>query len=349
MAQATAGAGMNEKMKWGVLGTGHITRKLIEAIQKSSNAQVTMIGGRNAEKARALADEYNIARAGNFDDLLNDGEVLAIYNATPNGLHAEWTIKACAAKKHTLCEKPMSLLPAEVEAIFDAARENGVLVMEAFMYRFHPQWQRVAEVLASGRIGRVRHLRAIFSFFSGDFSNIRFSRELQGGALADVGCYCVNFARTVAAMCDPHSQPVAVSAMAQWQGYPNNVDEILSGALRFSDGVTAEIFCGLRANAGGFAEIFGEKGKLEIPNPWFGGETGSLVVHAEGETETLEFAGANNYILEVEHFSRAIAGGEELFLSPDDALANARVLDALLRSAREGREIEVSRNSINNS
>jgi len=327
--------------KWGILGTGKIARTLLTAIGEAENAEAVFIASRDPEKARALADEFGVARVGTYDELLEDAEVEAVYNSFPNSLHPEWSIKCARAKKHILCEKPLSLYTARVEEMFQVAREEGVLAMEAFMFRFHPQWPRLQQILNEGTIGKVRLLRSAFSFCMDDFSDARFSTEMEGGALSDVGTYCVNYSRTVAKMTNPDAVPIAVFAQAQfYQGETKNVDEILSGSIRFSDGLLAQFFCGLRAGFIGDTEVFGEAGVIKLPNPWFGGEEGEMIVNGE----KVEFPGAKNYVLEVEHFSNAIQKGlkmEELFLTPEDSIMNVRVLEAMLKSAREGREVAV--------
>ena len=327
--------------KWGILGTGKIARTLLKAIGDSSNAEAVFIASRDAQKARALADEFGVARAGTYDELLLDEEVEAVYNSFPNSLHPEWSIKCARAKKHVLCEKPASLYAWRVEEMFDVARVEGVLVMEAFMYRFHPQWARLQQILDEDTIGKVRLLRSAFTFTMDDFSDARFSFDMEGGALSDVGTYCVNFSRTAAKMANPQAVPVAVFAHAQFhENKTENVDEVLSGVIRFNDGLLAQFFCGLRASFIGDTEIFGETGKIKMPDPWFGGETGQIILN----DESLEFPGANNYVLEVEHFSNAIQNKisiDELFLTPQDSIINARVLEALLQSAREGREVAI--------
>ena len=327
--------------KWGVLGTGKIARTLLTAIGEAENAEAVFIASRDPEKARIMADEFGVARAGTYDQLLEDAEVEAVYNSFPNSLHPEWSIKCARAKKHILCEKPLSLYTARVEEMFQVAREEGVLAMEAFMFRFHPQWPRLQQILDDGAIGKVRLLRSAFSFCMDDFNDARFSTEMEGGALSDVGTYCVNYSRTVAKMINPNAVPVAVFAQAQfYQNETENVDEVLSGMIRFRDGLLAQFFCGLRAGYIGDTEVFGEGGVIKLPNPWFGGEEGEMIVNGE----KIEFPGAKNYVLEVEHFSDAIQKGlkmEELFLTPEDSIMNVRVLEAILKSAREGCEVEV--------
>src|SRR5262245_9159437 len=199
-------------LRWGVISTGWVARTFISALRDSEDQRVVAVASRDGARAAALAAEFGVPRAyGAYAELLADPEVEAVYIGLPNSLHAEWTIAAVRAGKHVLCEKPLAVSRAEAEAMFEAARAAGVWLMEAFMYRFHPQTLRVQELITSGAIGQVRLIRAIFCFTVADPNNVRLSAELAGGALMDVGCYPLNFARMIAG-----TAPERVAAAARW-------------------------------------------------------------------------------------------------------------------------------------
>ncbi|MDQ3812661.1 MAG: Gfo/Idh/MocA family oxidoreductase, partial [Armatimonadota bacterium] len=309
-------------LKWGVLGTGRIARKLLTAIQKVDAAQAWAVASRKADRARQTADEFAAPRGYTYDDLVNDPEVEVVYNSLPNALHAEWTIRLLEAGKHVLSEKPFSATVWEAEEMMRAARTNNVLLMEAFMYRFHPQWRRVEEIVRSGHIGTVRFIRSAFMFRMDNFEDIRFSAPLAGGALMDVGCYCVNFSRYIASLENPGTEPVAVYAAANFHanddGSPG-VDETLAGTLRFPAGVLAQFVCSLRMPGGVMGEIVGDRGKIEIAHPWLGGNPPKITVTTGGTTSVEEIPEADNYAAEVAHFCDCILHGTPLLLPPEDA------------------------------
>src|SRR5262245_19594215 len=238
-------------MRWGVISTGWVARTFIGALRASDEAQVVAVASRASERATALATELGVPRAyGASAELLADPEVEAVYIGLPNSLHAEWTIACARAGKHVLCEKPLATSRAEAETMFEAARDAGVWLMEAFMYRFHPQTLKVQELIAEGAIGEVRLIRSTFSFTVADPNNVRLSAELAGGALMDVGCYAVNFARMVAGAAPEH-----VAAVARWA--PSGVDEMLAGTLEYPGGAVAQITCSLNASRVHSAHVIG--------------------------------------------------------------------------------------------
>lgn len=325
---------MNErKVRWGIIGTARIAEKLIRGIQVSQNGELLAIASRTEEKARAFAKQHDIPRAyGSYEALLSDPEIEAVYNPLPNSLHGEWTIKAIEAGKPTLCEKPMACNAAEAQQMIDAARSHNVLLMEAFMYRFHPQMIRLKEILDQGAIGELRVIRTAFTFGLYDLNNVRLKKELCGGAVMDVGCYCVNFSRYVAG-----SEPTEVFAVAHI-GPKSGVDEMMAGTLIFSNGVVAQFDCSFRSAGRAFCEVVGSEGKIDVPSPWVPGSVpGRLIVTRRGTSETIEAGVADPYQLEVEHFGACILEGTPLFLPPEEGLKNMRVIDALYRSARDGR------------
>lgn len=331
-----------DPVRWGVLGTGRIARKLLKAIESADSAKVAGIASRDVAGAQGLATEFGLASACSYDDLIADPSIEAIYVSLPNALHAEWAIRAAKAGKHILCEKPLATSVAEADAMIAAAQAHNVLLMEAFMYRFHPQWRRVAEIIREKRIGTVQFVRSSFTFRMDDAADIRFSAELAGGALMDVGCYCVNFARFVAGAGEPDYKPQSVSAMAQWR--PDGiglVDETLVANMKFPNGVLAQFVCSLQMRGATKAKVVGDEGHLEISNPWFGAAPTSLSVTCGSETHPEEITNVNSYVAEVEQFSNCIRTGAPLPLPIEDARANMQTIEALLIAARERREVEL--------
>jgi predicted dehydrogenase len=319
-----------QKVRWGVLSTSNIGRRaVLPAIQRSSNGELVAVASRDAHKAGAFAGELSIPRAyASYDQLLADREIEAIYIPLPNSMHHEWTIQAAQAGKHILCEKPLALNAAECAAMEAAAKADGVLLMEAFMYRFHPQTARVIELLRQGVIGEPRLVQAAFTFRLTNPANIRLQPELGGGSLMDVGCYCVNISRTLFG-----AEPVEVQAFANWGA--SGVDEQLLGSLRFASGGYAQFDSALTLARREHYQVVGTEGVIEVPVAFLPGQgdTTIRIRDAAGErTETI--AGADEYQLMVEHFAACVRGQATLRYPPAEAAANMRVIEALYRSAR---------------
>lgn len=333
---------MPAKLRWGILSTARIGRTaVIPAIQQSRNGVVAAIGSRRLAAAQEVAQAANIPLAlGSYEELVASPEVDAVYIGLPNNLHKEWTIRAAEHGKHVLCEKPMALNAAEVEEMIAAARRRGILLMEAFMYRFHPQFARLKELIAGGAIGDVQVIRSAFGFLmKNPDTNIRMKPELGGGALMDVGCYCVNMSRLIAG-----AEPVEARANAVFGS--TGVDETLLGILRFPGDVTAHFDCSFRVDYREWLEVQGNAHRIELPRPIKPGaraaelylrydETGSETA----KTSLLTAPAANHYRLMVQHFADAVLHGTPLDYPPEDGLANMRVLDALYESARTGRAV----------
>lgn len=318
-------------LNWGILSTARIgTKSVIPAIQLSSNGSVIAICSRNLDAARQVAAQFGIPRAySNYQALLDDPDVQAIYNPLPNNLHRDWTIRAAEKGKHILCEKPLALNAAECDEMIDACRQHGVLLMEAFMYRFHPQMARVKALIAGGAIGQITLIRAAFTFLLSDIQNIRLQKELGGGSLMDVGCYAVNVARFVTG-----AEPVEVQAMANF-GSASQVDETFAGLLRFPGGEIALINSSFRSVFCQSVEIVGSAGKIEIGRPFNPRtEPAPLLVTRGDETETILVPGANHYQIMVEHFADCIQSGQPLRYPPEDGRNNMRVIDALYQAAK---------------
>lgn len=321
-------------LRWGILSTAKIGRNaVIPAIQASGSGAVVAVASRDTDRARAFAAELSIpSHHGSYEALLEADDVDAVYIPLPNGLHREWTLKAAEAGKHVLCEKPLGLTAAECEDMDAAARDNGVKLMEAFMYRFHPRTERVIELVRGGAVGPLRALQASFTFRLTEPGNIRLDPELGGGALMDVGCYCVNVARTLAG-----AEPVEVHAIASWT--ESGVDEQMAGTLRFEDGLFAQIDCALSLERRQRYVAAGPDGYLDVAAAFVPG-TGTTKIEEQrghGETTTHTVDGADQYQLMVEHFAECVANDEDVRYPATEAAANMRVIEALYESARTGR------------
>lgn len=335
---------VERKLRWGILSTARIgIRTVIPAIQQSHNGIVAAIASRDAQSARETAQALGIPRAfGSYDALLDSPDIDAVYIPLPNSLHKEWSIRAATRGKHILCEKPFALNASQVDDMIAAARQHRVLLAEAFMYRFHPQFTRVKELIAEGAIGKVQVIRSAFGFQLDDLNNIRLRSELGGGSLMDVGCYCVNASRWIAG-----AEPVAAQASAVF-GEKSQVDEALSGILRFPNGVAAHFDSSFRSAYREWLEIQGAEGRLELERPFRShavGGVGQVILHRKDNTRQ-EFTtpAVNQYQLMVEHFADAALNGKALLYPPEEGRANLRVMDGLSESARSGRAIELPAN-----
>ena len=312
-------------VRWGILSTAHINRKLLAGAARSGEVEVVAVGSRDLSRARAFADEHGIPTAyGSYEELLADPAVEAIYNPLPNNMHCEWSIRALEAGKHVLCEKPMSSIPDEVEAAFAAAERAGRLLMEAFMYRHNPQTKRLAELVAEGAIGELRLVRSAFSYGLYDTENIRLRTDLEGGALMDVGCYNVSGSRLLA------GEPERVWGEA-WFG-PTGTDWVFTGTMRFPGDVIATFDCGTAMVERDELEAIGTEGALFVDDPWHCDVPGIELRRGDG-VERIELDYEDSYRLELENLSDAIRGEGKPLLDREDAVAQARVLEALHTSA----------------
>jgi predicted dehydrogenase len=322
-------------LRWGVFSTAKIgIEKVIPATVAAARCEVVAIASRDLGRARATASGLGIARAfGSYEDLLADPDVDAVYNPLPNHLHADWTIAAAVAGKHVLCEKPLATTAAEAELMIQACEAEGVLLMEAFMYRLHPTWEAVRDLLASGRIGELRAVQSWFSYFNDDPNDIRNQLDAAGGALYDIGCYCVNLSRMLFG-----AEPIRVQGTVT-RDPVTEVDILTSGILDFDDGI-ASFTCSTRAEPDQRVHIYGTEGRisLEIPFniPW--DRPTRVFVTAGGdppvrpETEVLTFDPANEYSIQAERFAAAALDGGPVPIPPSDAVDNLRVIEELFRA-----------------
>jgi D-xylose 1-dehydrogenase (NADP+, D-xylono-1,5-lactone-forming) len=313
-------------LRLGLLSTARINDEILAAANQSGRVEIVAVGSRESAKADAYAAEHGIPRAhGSYETLLADAEVDAVYISLPNALHHEWTMKALAAGMHVLCEKPYSRHPEEVEAAFAAAESAGLALMEAFMYRHHPQTRLVEQLVSEGALGRLRSIRACFTFPLTDFTNVRASTDLDGGALMDVGCYCVSGARLLA------GEPVSVSAV-RVDG-PTGVDMALYGTLRHEDAVVTQFEASFLAPRRQRLEIVGQDAVLTVQSPWRADWPGAVLLTRDGTTEGLDVPSANSYVLELENLAAAASGEAEPLLGRDDALGQASTIAALFAAA----------------
>jgi xylose dehydrogenase (NAD/NADP) len=328
----------DKKLRWGVLSTSNIGRvAVIPAIRASTNGELVAVASRNESAARDFAEKEGIPEHfGSYAALLGDERIDAVYNPLPNSLHKDWTIRAAEAGKHILCEKPLALNAAECREMSAAATANGVKLLEAFMYRFHPRTERVKEMLEEGAIGELKQVRSAFTFLLDRPDDIRWDGELGGGALMDVGCYCVNVSRTMVGR-----EPVEVRAMASFR--TPGVDQQMAGTLRFDDGLLAHFDCALTMERSEAYQIFGTDGHLRVQEAFLPG-TGEAVIEQFDDGNNLTshtVEGADEYQLMVEHFAECVLNDSPLRYSAEEAALNMRVIEALYESARKEGEVVV--------
>jgi len=306
--------------------------------ERDSGCARVALASRDQARADHYAKTWEIQRAfGSYDALLADPEIDAVYISLPNSMHCAWAIKALEAGKHVLCEKPLSRHASEVESAFDAAERAGRLLSEAFMYRHNPQTKRAKQLVDEGAIGGLRLIRSAFSYSLYDEDNIRLSTALDGGALMDIGCYAVNASRLFG------GEPERVYGEA-WFG-PSGTDWLFAGTLRFPGDVMALFDSGTAMIARDELEAIGSEGSLFLDDPWHCRAPG-IEVRREGKVERIEIDVVDSYRLELENVSDAIRGEGELLLGRDDAVAQARTLEALHDSATRGAPVRLKREEV---
>jgi D-xylose 1-dehydrogenase (NADP+, D-xylono-1,5-lactone-forming) len=316
---------MSTPVKWGIVSTADINRKVIPGAKASPKVDLVGVASRDQARADAYAREWEIERAyGSYEALLEDPEIEAVYISLPNTLHCEWSIRAVEAGKHVLCEKPLSRRTEDVDAAFDAADKAGRMLMEAFMYRHNPQTKRLKELVDEGAIGDLRVVRSAFSYGLYDEDNIRLRTEVEGGALMDVGCYCVSGSRLLA------GEPETVYGQA-WFG-PTGTDWVFAGMLRFPGDVIATFDCGTALSERDELEAIGSEGSLFVDDPWHCTNPG-IELRRNGGVERIDVERHDSYRLELENLSDAIRGEGEPLLGREDALGQARTLGALHTAA----------------
>ena len=323
-----------KKVRWGVLSTADIAiEKVLPAMQQGEYCEIAAIASRRLEKAQAAAKRLGIPKAyGSYEELLADPTIDAIYNPLPNHLHVPWSVKALQAGKHVLCEKPIALTAAEGQELVDTARQHPHLkVMEAFMYRFHPQWQRARQLVSEGRIGTLRTIQTFFSYYLDDPHNIRNLAAAGGGGMLDIGCYTVSLSRFIFG-----AEPGRVFGLVEYD--PQfKTDRLASAILDFGHG-TSTFTCSTQLSPYQRVNIFGTEGRIEIEIP-FNAPTDrpcKIWYEHEDKIEEIQFPICNQYTLQGDLFSQAVLNNTGAPTPIEDAIANMTVIEAVLRSSKSG-------------
>jgi xylose dehydrogenase (NAD/NADP) len=312
-------------VRLGIVSTAHINRLVIPGAHASEKVELVAVASRDLGRAREYARTWGIERAyGSYEELLAAPDVDAVYVSLPNTLHCPWSIKAMEAGKHVLCEKPLSRSAREVEEAYDVAERTGRVFMEAFMYRHNPQTARLVGLVREGAIGELRLVRSAFSYSLYDTENIRLRTDVDGGSLMDVGCYCVSGSRLLG------GEPESVFGRA-FVG-PTGTDWVFTGSMRFPGDALAQFDCGTALTDRDELEAIGSEGSLFLDDPWHC-RTPVIELRKGGSVERIELEALDSYRLELENLADAITGEAPLLLGREDAVAQARVIEALSRSA----------------
>jgi len=322
---------MSDQLRIGILGAARISRKaLLAPASTNSDVEVTTVAARDPQRAKEYAAKHDIPRVvASYEELVADPEIDAIYNPLPNGLHGRWTLAALAAGKHVLCEKPFTANADEARAVADAAEKSGLVVMEAFHYRYHPQARRMQEIVESGELGKLQLVEASFCFPLPKFSDIRYNFDLAGGALMDAGCYAVHMIRLLGGA-QANGEPKVVRADAKLRGA--NVDRAMRADLRFPAGHTGRVLCSMWSSdllkIG--ARAVGERGELSVSNPLTGHQ---LSVRGKEGNRVERFSKRATYAYQLDAFAAAVLRGEPVLTPPADSIANMTVIDSIYTSA----------------
>lgn len=321
-------------LRWGISSTGRVNRHFVTAAAHVPEVEVGAVASRSASRAQAFATTHAIPRAhGSFDDLIHDDEIDAVYVSAPNSLHEAWTSAALDAGKHVLCEKPLSTSPTWTEEVFSKATASGLVVAEAFMYRYQPRTATICQLIGDGAIGEPRLARFSFCFPARHPSNARYRAALDGGALLDVGCYGVNLSRLLL------GEPARV--FAEWEVGPSGVDSNCLGLLRTSGGGLSAIEASIDLPYRRGVEVVGQAGSLLCPDPWSGRPSHVEVVH-DGAVRRIESPVCDAHALQLRHVTASMLGRAEPLLGRQDAMAQAAALSALQQAARTGEVTEVA-------
>ena len=329
----------DRKLRWGILGSASIAvRSVIPGIQQSSMNEVTALASRTLEKAEQTATELGIPKPyGSYEELLADESIDAVYIPLPNHLHYEWTLRAAEAGKHILCEKPLALNAAQAEEMAAAASKAGVHLAEAFMYRHHPRYTQIQDIIASGEIGDIRGIHSTFTFnSSGSDSNVRFHKDWGGGSLYDIGCYSISAARMILG-----KEPTAATVIAMFSPKHGDVDMMASGLLEFDDHIGVTFDSGMWAAFRNTLEVLGTEGTIEVPSAYVspGDERSNFFVHVGDQRREVQVASSNQYSAQADDFARTVLNGDKALYGAEDAVLNMRVLEACLKSAETRQRI----------
>ncbi len=322
------------KVRWGILSTAKIGReKVIPGMQAGKYCDIVAIASRDLERANAVAKSLNIHKVlDSYEALISDPEIDAVYIPLPNHLHVEWAIKALEANKHVLCEKPIGLASAEVQQLLDASKERPHLkVMEAFMYRFHPQWQHAKKLVADGKVGELKTIHSFFSYYNIDPNNIRNKKDAGGGGIMDIGCYCISLSRFIF-----NAEPTRVFGMAEYDP-DTQTDRLASGILDFSTG-TSTFTCSTQLMPYQRVNILGTEGRIEIEIPFNAppDKATGLWLHTKSGSEKIRFDAVDQYTIQGDMFSKAIIDNTTVPTPLEDALSNMKVIEGIFQSSIQG-------------
>jgi predicted dehydrogenase len=322
----------DKKIRWGIFSTAKIgVTKVIPAMQKGELCEIAAISSRRIEKAKETANNLGIPKAyGSYEEIINDPDIDAIYNPLPNNLHVPWTIKALEGGKHVLCEKPIGMNAAEAELLLNAAKEFPKLkIMEAFMYRFNPQWIKAKALVNESKIGEVEYIHSHFSYYNVDSNNIRNKIEAGGGGIMDIGCYCISFPRFIL-----EKEPVRTVSTIDFDP-EMKTDRLASGILDFSSGVISSFTCSTQLMPYQRANILGTEGRIEVEIPVNTppDKPARIWIFTKGNSEEISFDPVDQYTLQGDVFSKSILEDSEVPTPLIDAVNNMKVIDAVFKSA----------------
>lgn len=325
---------MTTSLRWGLLGTAHINRRIIPAMRAARRSELVAVASRDSGRAATYAREWDISIVhGSYDAMLRDRNVDAVYIPLPNALHVEWTLRALDAGKHVLCEKPLALVSEDIDRIAAVARARSLVVAEAFMYRHEPLIARVVELLQQGAVGRLWLIASGFSYLQTRENDVRLDPSLGGGSLWDIGCYTVSVARLVA-----NAEPVCALGIASQ--LRNGVDEAFSGLLQFPSNIVATVHCSFRADYCTWLEVTGSNGVLRVPNPFRPRVREELLLQRGKDVSTEAVDGsAILFVRQIDDFVAAALEGKAPTVSLAESRGNAAALAALSESARAGRAV----------
>lgn len=323
-----------KKVRWGILSTAKIGReKVVPAIQRGAFCEVAAIASRNKEAARAEANRLNISKAyGSYEELLSDTEVDAVYIPLPNNLHVEWAIKSLEAGKHVLCEKPIGLSSSDaLRLIEEAKRHPHLKVMEAFMYRFHPQWKHAKALVDNGKIGELKTVESFFSYYNIDPNNIRNQRNAGGGGLMDIGCYSVSLSRFLFGR-----EPERVFGIMEYDPQ-SQTDRLTSGILDFATG-TSTFTCSTQLAPYQRVNILGTNGRIEMEMPFNPppDKESRIWLHSKTGSEEIVFEPVDQYTIQGDLFSKSILDNTPVPVDIEDAVNNMRVIESIVKSSEDG-------------
>lgn len=327
------------KVRWGILSTAKIGReKVIPGMQASAFCDIVAIASRDLENAQAVANKLHIPKAyGSYEALLNDPEIDAVYIPLPNQLHVPWTIKALEANKHVLCEKPIGLTASQAQQLLTAAKQKPILkVMEAFMYRFHPQWQYAKKMVTDGKLGKLKTIQSFFSYYNDDPNNIRNQKDAGGGGMMDIGCYCVSLSRFIFG-----GEPQRAFGKVEFDD-SFGVDQIASGILDFGIG-TSTFSCSTQLTPYQRVNILGTDAGIEIEIPFNAPTDASTKVwlHSKSGKEEIVFDEVNQYTIQADLFSQSILNNTIVPTPLEDAVNNMKAIEAIFESSDKGQWINL--------